>query len=103
MGKACFLVKVTTHVQPLSSGISCCAEGNPEPTYLRAQRWASAFKADPLGGPCMTELGLRMAACGDFCLSSSAEGAILSGIAAAEAIAELISQQSPTPTAQRAS
>ncbi|CAK0733136.1 hypothetical protein CVIRNUC_000231 [Coccomyxa viridis] len=78
-------------------------EGNPEPTYLRAQRWASAFKADPLGGPCMTELGLRMAACGDFCLSSSAEGAILSGIAAAEAIAELISQQSPTPTAQRAS
>ena len=96
------IVKGIAQAQLFSSGLSCCAEGEPEPTYLRAQRWASAFKADPLGDPCLTEPGLRLAACGDFCLSSSAEGAILSGIAAAEALAELNSTLPPTPAVQQA-
>ena len=88
--------------QPFSSGLSCCAEGKPEPMYLRAQRWASAFKADPLSDPCLIEPGLRLSACGDFCLSSSAEGAILSAIAAADAIAELNRTQPPTTAVQQA-
>lgn len=39
---------------------------------------------------CLVEEGLRLAACGDFCVESSAQGAYLSGVAAAEAMAALL-------------
>ena len=52
----------------------------PQPVYLRAQRWASAYKAELIEEPCVTDLSLDLGACGDFCgKSSTAEGAILSG------------------------
>ncbi|CAL5227026.1 g9920 [Coccomyxa viridis] len=60
----------------------------PQPVYLRAQRWASAYKAELIEEPCVTDLSLDLGACGDFCgKSSTAEGAILSGLAAADSIA----------------
>lgn len=59
----------------------CLAESElPKPVYLRAQRWASAYKADLIEDPCVTNLSLDLSTCGDFCgKASSAEGAILSG------------------------
>ena len=59
-----------------------------EPVYLHAQRWGSAFKATTLEEPCLWDRSLRLAACGDFCRQSDLEGAILSGLAAADAIME---------------
>ena len=56
--------------------------------YLHAQRWGSAFKATVLKEPCLWDPALRLAACGDFCRRSDLEGAILSGLAAADAVME---------------
>ena len=79
-----------------------CAEGEPlEPVYLRAQRWASAFKADPLEEGCVMDVELGLAACCDFCIRSIAEGAIMSRIAAADAIAACAAaaETQPSPSA----
>ena len=54
--------------------------------YLHAQRWGSSFKADVLPDACLSDASQQLAACGDFCRESSSEGAIVSGLAAADAI-----------------
>lgn len=54
--------------------------------YLHAQRWGSSFKADVLPDVCLSDSSQLLAACGDFCGESSLEGAIISGLAAADAV-----------------
>lgn len=54
--------------------------------YLHAQRWGSAFKANTLDEACISDASLHLAACGDFCRDSTSEGAILSGLAVADAV-----------------
>ena len=41
---------------------------------------------NPLEGACQADRSLRLVACGDFFQQSSAEGAIMSGLSAANAI-----------------
>ena len=74
-----------------------CPEEEQEPLYLHAQRWGSSFKANPLGRACQEDRSLRLVACGDSFQQSSAEGAIMSGLAAANAVEAwpLASQQRP--------
>ena len=63
-----------------------CVGEEKEPVYLHAQRWGSAFKASILEEPCLWDPCLRLAACGDFCRQPDLEGAMLSGLAAADAV-----------------
>lgn len=61
----------------------------PEIVHSSAQCWGSAFKTDVL--PCRSLLDEknRIAACGDFCVESSAEGALLSAADAARRVQEV--------------
>ena len=63
-----------------------CAGNKPQPAYLHAQRWGSAFKAELLPDGCLSDPSQQLAACGDFCKESSSEGAIKSGLTAADAV-----------------
>ena len=58
----------------------------PKPKFLNAQMWGAAFKASCLPESCLFDPDIDLAACGDFCLESSAVGAIESGLAAAAAV-----------------
>lgn len=68
----------------------------PPPAFVQAHRWGSAFPVvvDASGGggggggapSCLRADGARLAACGDFCAGGGAEGAVLSGLAAADAV-----------------
>ncbi|BDA48954.1 Renalase [Coccomyxa sp. Obi] len=62
----------------------------PTPVYMHAQRWGSGFKANLLPNACLIDRQLGLAACGDFCVESSAQGAVLSGLAAAQALREAL-------------
>ncbi|EIE18846.1 hypothetical protein COCSUDRAFT_45008 [Coccomyxa subellipsoidea C-169] len=73
-------------LQPFSSGAE-----KPVPVYMHAQRWGGGFKASVLQEACLIDRELDLAACGDFCRESSAQGAILSGLAAAAALTEKLS------------
>lgn len=55
--------------------------GRPLPSVVsaKAQKWGSAFRADVLQDRSVLDPESRIAACGDFCVQSSAEGALLSG------------------------
>lgn len=63
-----------------------CPGVEPRPAYLHAQRWGSSFKADVLSEVCLSDSTQQLAACGDFCKESTSEGAVRSGLAAADAI-----------------
>ena len=54
------------------------------PSILQVQRWGSAFKGSPLPHDCLGDEQRRVVVCGDMCRNSTAEGAVLSGMAAAE-------------------
>jgi hypothetical protein len=58
----------------------------PEPTFARAHRWAYARPPAPLG-EVLWDPARRIGACGDWCRGGRVEGALLSGIALAEALA----------------
>lgn len=62
----------------------------PLPAFLEAQRWGAAFKAKALEQPYLVDEQLRLAACGDFCVQASAQGALSSGLYAAEALSRLV-------------
>ena len=55
------------------------------PTFLQAHRWRYALVTKPLGKPCLHEKHLTV--CGDGLLGGRVEAALLSGLAAAEAVA----------------
>ncbi len=65
----------------------------PEVTFRRAHRWGYALATDPVSRGALYDGELGLAACGDWCWGGRIEGALLSGIAAAERILGL------TPTA----
>ena len=66
----------------------------PQPVYMHAQRWGGGFKANLAPERCLLDEGAALAACGDFCIESSAQGALLSGLAAGQAMARLMAQRS---------
>lgn len=57
----------------------------PRAIFMKAHRWGSAFPAASVAreDKCLWDENKRLAICGDFCVSPSVEGAILSGLAAA--------------------
>ncbi|KAK1303563.1 hypothetical protein QJS10_CPB11g01385 [Acorus calamus] len=64
----------------------------PQPFFMRAHRWGSAFPAVSVGGDdkCLFIKNKKMAICGDFCASPNVEGAILSGKRAASKLLEML-------------
>ena len=62
----------------------------PEPIFLSMQRWGSGFKGNVLPQHCLIDSDQKLAACGDFCMQSNVEGAILSGLAAAHELGGLL-------------
>ena len=55
--------------------------GKPVPSIIsaKAQKWGSGFKGNLLHEMSLLDRENGLAACGDFCAESSAEGALLSG------------------------
>jgi len=58
--------------------------GRLEPAHAVAHRWRYALVADPLGAGCLFDASIHLGVCGDWCVSTRAEGAYLSGLAMAE-------------------
>uniref|UniRef100_A0A7N0TJ64 Amine oxidase domain-containing protein n=1 Tax=Kalanchoe fedtschenkoi TaxID=63787 RepID=A0A7N0TJ64_KALFE len=65
----------------------------PKPFFTKAHRWGSAFPAVSIARDetCLFDKQKRVAVCGDFCVSPSVEGAILSGCAAASKLVKMCS------------
>ena len=63
----------------------------PKLVYSSAQCWGSAFKTQLLEERSLLDVESRIAACGDFCVESSAEGALLSALDSAHQIVKAIS------------
>lgn len=65
----------------------------PSPLFKKAHRWGSAFPAASIAREekCLWDTKKRLAVCGDFCVSPNVEGAILSGMAAASKLTEILS------------
>ncbi|CAM8990614.1 unnamed protein product [Rhodiola kirilowii] len=65
----------------------------PKPFFAKAHRWGSAFPTVSVAKDerCLFSEQKRIAICGDFCVSPSVEGAILSGSAAASKLAKICS------------
>lgn len=70
--------------------MACSGQAVPELVTASAQRWGSAFKTDLCPARSLFDEGSRLAACGDFCVESSAEGALLSALDAAKRIKEFL-------------
>ncbi|KAK1324546.1 hypothetical protein QJS10_CPA01g00851 [Acorus calamus] len=64
----------------------------PQPFFMRAHRWGSAFPAASIGGDdkCLFIKNKKMVICGDFCASPNVEGAILSGKRDASKLLEML-------------
>ncbi|KAJ1293324.1 hypothetical protein BS78_01G059300 [Paspalum vaginatum] len=64
----------------------------PQPIFMKAHRWGSAFPAVAIGGEdmCVWDKSMKLAICGDFCASSSVEGAVLSATRGASKILECL-------------
>ncbi|KAJ6423193.1 hypothetical protein OIU84_024179 [Salix udensis] len=65
----------------------------PQPFFMKAHRWGSAFPTASIAREekCLWDRKKRLAICGDFCVSPNVEGAILSGLAAASKLTEMLS------------
>ena len=61
----------------------------PEPIFAKGHRWGAAYPAAIMREPTLSEPGLGILVCGDFCVSPDIEGAVKSGYAAAEAAAKM--------------
>ncbi|KAK9275042.1 hypothetical protein L1049_022300 [Liquidambar formosana] len=63
-----------------------------QPFFMKAHRWGSAFPAASIAREekCLWDKKKRLAICGDFCVSPNVEGAILSGMAAASKLTEIL-------------
>ena len=58
-----------------------------KPAYLAGHRWRYARPDETLGQRCLFDPELGLGAAGDWCLAANVEGAFLSGVALAEAVA----------------
>jgi predicted NAD/FAD-dependent oxidoreductase len=56
------------------------------PVYTTTHRWRYALPSKPLSVGCLWEETAGVAVCGDWCQAARIEGAVLSGLAAAEEI-----------------
>jgi predicted NAD/FAD-dependent oxidoreductase len=72
--------------QLLSEFNEATGQTHPEPTFLSTHRWRYAKTKTPLGEGCLFDDGLKVGACGDWCLGERVEDAYLSGLAMAERI-----------------
>ncbi|KAK9937584.1 hypothetical protein M0R45_014363 [Rubus argutus] len=63
-----------------------------QPFFKKAHRWGSAFPAISVAKEekCLWDGNKRLAICGDFCVSPDVEGAIVSGMAAASKLSEVL-------------
>eukprot|EP00897_Mesotaenium_endlicherianum_P010330 jgi/Mesen1/9325/ME000061S08765 len=78
--------------EELLSAFQEAVPGVPTPSFMRAHRWGGAFPvaaAAPDQKVLLNEAH-RLAACGDFCVSARVEGAIQSGLAAADSISRIL-------------
>ena len=66
-------------------------EALPWPIHLAAHRWRFALPEDPLAMAAVTDPHRAIVACGDWCGGPRVEGAVLSGLAAADAVSSWIS------------
>lgn len=55
----------------------------PRATWRQGHRWRYAQVSDPVGEPCLFDVGARLGACGDWCLGPRLEDAFESGVAMA--------------------
>ncbi|BFG28832.1 hypothetical protein CerSpe_151060 [Prunus speciosa] len=64
-----------------------------QPLFRKAHRWGAAFPATSIAREekCLWDKNKRLAICGDFCVSPDVEGAIVSGIAAASKLTDVLS------------
>lgn len=77
---------VAALLQPL-----CGAAPLPAPVHLQAQRWGSAFQAQPMGEGCLSDTDTRLVACGDWAATApGVPGAIASGKAAADTVMRML-------------
>jgi predicted NAD/FAD-dependent oxidoreductase len=74
----------------LAAAGGCGAAAAARPAWMRAQRWGRAFPEAPLGVSCLSAPHYALAAAGDWCPGFGAEGAWLSGSAAADAVADAV-------------
>ncbi|MCU0538077.1 MAG: FAD-dependent oxidoreductase [Hydrococcus sp. Prado102] len=56
------------------------------PQWCQVHRWRYAFPSRSLGSPCLTATPLPFVCCGDWCEGNLVEGALTSGLAAADEI-----------------
>ncbi|KAF5178948.1 Renalase [Thalictrum thalictroides] len=65
----------------------------PKPFFMRAHRWDTAFPAVSVAGDdkCLWDNSKKITICGDFCVTPSVEGAIMSGMGAAQKILDILS------------
>eukprot|EP00892_Ulva_mutabilis_P005395 jgi/Ulvmu1/3227/UM015_0268.1 len=62
----------------------------PDPCFAAMQRWGAGFVANPVGVPFLSSTDESFVACGDFCLGSMYENALVSGIMAAAHVHETV-------------
>ena len=60
---------------------------------MHLQKWGAAFKTGLLEERSLLEMKSGLAACGDFCRTSSAEGALSSALHLAERVLQDVSHQ----------
>ena len=77
----------TELLQKIADGVDI-----PELVSNSAQRWGSAFKTNLIPQRSLLDKQNALAACGDFCVESSAEGALLSARHAAQQITQFLSE-----------
>lgn len=92
-GMSCSPCYARTPIIIITSALPCAhPAGMPlaRPEFMQAQRWGSAFPAQPFGVPCLKAGSAKLVACGDFCLGAGIENAALSAQAAAAAMKEML-------------
>lgn len=58
----------------------------PDPVFQRAHLWAFALASDPVPSEALFDRDRRVGICGDWCMGGRIEGALLSGLTAANQI-----------------
>ncbi|CAK9157793.1 unnamed protein product [Ilex paraguariensis] len=84
---------LTKVAEDLFQEFQCTGIGISQPYFKKAHRWGSAFPAASIAREqkCLWDVKKRLAICGDFCVSPNVEGAIISGMAAASKVTEILS------------